>query len=114
MGVEGVYFLCRFEGVIWWGEFRGLVPDLEIVYKMTKPRKLRQFSKKVFAEAHQLRKAMQADETSQRSSPTAPSVSQSCVACAGLIPRDWPRRFQYCRLGWHSLEESASMWGKAK
>jgi len=71
----------------------------------------------IFAEAHQLRKAVQADdgkEASQPSSPTATSVSQSCVACSGLIPRDWPRRFQYCRLGWLAMEEAASTWGKTK
>jgi len=71
----------------------------------------------VFAEVHQWRKAMQADdgeEASQPSSPTAASVSQSCVACAGLIRRDWPRRFQYCWLGWPATEEAASTWGKTK
>jgi len=60
---------------------------------------------------------MQADdgeEASQPSSPTGASVSQSCVACAGLIPRDWPRLFQYCRLGWPATEEAASIWGKTK
>jgi len=64
-----------------------------------------------FAEAHQLRKAMQADdgeEAPQPSSPTVASVSQSCVACAGLIPRDWPHRFQCCRLGWPAMEQAAN------
>ena len=54
---------------------------------------------------------MQADdgeEASQPSSPTASSISQSYVACAGLIPLDWQRRFQYCRLGWPAMEEVAS------
>jgi len=33
------------------------------------------------------------EEASQPSSLTAASVSQSCVSCAGLIPRDWPLAF---------------------
>jgi len=64
-----------------------LVPDLEIVYKTAKPRgskdELISSAKisTVFAEAHQLRKAMQADDcedASQPSSPAAASASQSC------------------------------------
>ena len=60
---------------------------------------------------------MQADdgeEASQPSSLTVVSVSQSCLACAGLILRDWPRRFQYCLLCWPAMEEAASTWGKTK
>ena len=60
---------------------------------------------------------MQADdgkEASQPSTPTSALVSQSCVACAGFIPLDWLRHFQYCRLGWPATEEAASAWGKTK
>jgi len=104
-----------------WGGLWGLVPDLEIRYKTAKPEGTRVeliFSIKIstgFAEARQLFKAMQADdgeEASQPSSPTAASGSQSCLTCAGLIPRDWPRRFQHCRMGWPTTEEAASTWGE--
>jgi len=110
-----------------WGLVRGglwgLVPDLEIGYKTAKPwdPKVELFSSAkistVFAEAHQLRKAMQAEdseEASQPSSLTTASVSQSCVACVGLIPLDWPCRFQCCWLGWPATEEAASTWEKTK
>jgi len=102
-----------------------LVPDLEIVYKTAKPGargtkgNLISFTiiSTVFAKVHQLRKTMQADdgeEASQPSLPTAASVSQSCIACAELIPQDWPRRFHYCRWGWPATEEAASTWGETK
>jgi len=52
------------------------------------------------------------EEVLPPSSPTAASGSQSCVGCAGLIPRDWPRRFQHCHSGWPATEEAASTWGK--
>jgi len=67
-----------------------------------------------FAEARQSRKAMQKDdgeEASPPSSPIAASRSQRCVSCAGLIPRDWPLRFQHGCLGWPATEEPASTWG---
>ena len=75
-------------------------------YKTAKPRgtkvELISFAiiSTVFAEAHQIRKAMQADDGEEASQPSLltaalASVSQSCVSCANLIPRDWPRRFQY-------------------
>jgi len=55
-----------------------------------------------FAEARQARKAMQADDGEEASPPNSPTAvlgSQSCAACVGLIPRDWPRRFEHCRWG---------------
>ena len=100
-----------------------LVPDLEIVYKTAKPRGTKgnlissTIINTVFAEVHQLKKTKQADdgeEASQPSSPTAASVSQSCIACAELIPQDWPRRFQYCRWGWPATEEAARTWRETK
>mmetsp|Transcript_53640 Transcript_53640/g.86842 ORF Transcript_53640/g.86842 Transcript_53640/m.86842 type:complete len:85 (-) Transcript_53640:148-402(-) len=45
---------------------------------------------------------MQADDGEEASPPNSPTAvlgSQSCAACVGLIPRDWPRRFEHCRWG---------------
>ena len=64
-----------------------------------------------------LRKAMQADDSEEASQPSPPTVvlvSQSCVACAGLIPQDWPCRFQYCWFGWPTTEDASSTWGETK
>ena len=70
-----------------------------------------------FAEAPQSQKAMQADNVEEASPPsslTVASGSQRCIACAGLIPRDWPLCFQHCRSGWPAMEGAASTWGKTK
>jgi len=100
-----------------WGVRGGLVPDLEIWYKTAKLQgtKVELIStviiSTVLAEAHQLRKSMRADdgeESSQPSSLTLTLVSQNCVACAWLIPRDWPHHFEYCWLGSPTMDQAAS------
>jgi len=57
-----------------------------------------------FAEARQSHKAMQADDDEEASSPSSPTLSsesQSCLACADLIPRDLPRPTLPVRLACH-------------
>ena len=70
-----------------------------------------------FTKARPSREAIQIDggeEASPPSSPTAASESQSCVACAGLIPRDWALRVQHCRSYWPTKQQEACTWEKTK
>jgi len=70
-----------------------------------------------FAEACQSWKALQTDDGEESSPPCLPAAAsgfQSCVACAGFIPRDCP--FASNIVGWAGLprKKAASIWGKTK